>query len=119
MSSRWRRRRRERRRCSSSSCRSGRSRSRWCRRRRMSSCCCCRRGWRRCATALQRVALTAGSRTTRSVAEVLRKGRIVLLHSRRGTGVTISHCAVDHVKACLPLVQPQLEVGSAGPREVL
>src|SRR5207302_2235040 len=27
--------------------------------------------------------------------------------------------AVDDVEACLPLVQPQLEVGSAAPREVL
>jgi hypothetical protein len=85
----------------------------------MSSCCCCRRSWRRCATALQSIALSAGSRATHAVAEVLRKGRIVLLHSRRGTGVTISHCAVDHVKACLPLIQSQLKVGIAAPREIL
>ena len=68
---------------------------------------------------MQRVALPASSRATRAVAEVLGKGRVVLLHSRRGTGVTISHCTVDHVKARLPLIQPQLEVGTAAPWEIL
>src|SRR5207342_1783762 len=36
-----------------------------------------------------------------------------------GRCVTVSHCAVDHVKASLTLVQPQLDVGIAAPREVL
>ena len=31
----------------------------------------------------------------------------------------LSHCAVDHVKASLPLIQPQLEAGIAASREVL
>jgi hypothetical protein len=68
---------------------------------------------------LQGIALSASSPATRAVAEVLGKGGIVLLHSRRRAGITPSHGAVDHVKACLPLVQPQLEVGAAAPREVL
>jgi hypothetical protein len=67
---------------------------------------------------LQRVALSASSRTTCAVAEVLCKVSD-FLHSRRGTGVTITHCAVDHVKACLALIQPQFEAGIAAPREVL
>ena len=64
---------------------------------------------------LQRVALSASSRITRAVAEVLVKGGVVLLHSRCGRGVGISHCAVDHIEAALPLIQPQFEVGSAVP----
>jgi hypothetical protein len=63
--------------------------------------------------------LPASSRHTRTVAEVLVKGGVVFLYSSCGAGVGISHCAVDHVKACLPLVQPQLVVGSAVSREVL
>ena len=34
-----------------------------------------------------------------------------MLHSRRRTGVAKTHRAVDHIEACLPLVQPQLVVG--------
>ena len=44
---------------------------------------------------------------------------VVSLHSRRCTEVAIGHCAVDHIEASLPLVQPQLKVGSAGPWEIL
>ena len=84
---------------------------------------CYRRCSRRCrggrATALQDVALPASSRATTAVAEVLGKGGVVLLHSRCGRCVAISHRAIDHVKARLPLIQPQLEVGSATSREVL
>ena len=68
---------------------------------------------------MQGVALPTSSLPTRTIAEVLRKGRVVLLHSRRGAEVAISHCTVDHVEASLPLIQPQLEVGSAAAREVL
>ena len=67
----------------------------------------------------QDVALPASSRHTRAVAEVLVKGGVVLLHSGCGRCVGVSHCAVDHVKACLPLIQPQLEAGTAASREVL
>ena len=63
--------------------------------------------------------MPASSRTSGAVAEVLSKERVVSLHSCCGRCVAVSHCAVDHVKACLPLVQPQLEVGTAAPREVL
>src|SRR6185436_6872343 len=73
----------------------------------------------RCPTALQRVALSASSGPTRAIAEILRKGGVVLLHPGCGRCVPISHCAVDHVKACLSLVQPQLKAGAAAPREVL
>jgi hypothetical protein len=63
--------------------------------------------------------LPAGSRHTGTVAEVLIKGGVVLLYSGSRARVGISHCAVDHVKACLPLIQPQLEACSAASREVL
>src|SRR6185436_3423770 len=76
--------------------------------------CRCRR-----ATALQRVTLSASSGATGAITEILRKGGVVLLNSSRGRCVPISHCAVDHVKACLSLVQPQLKAGAAAPREIL
>ena len=64
--------------------------------------------------------MSASRCTTGAVAEVLSKERVVSLHSGCGRCVAISHCAVDHVKAWLPpLVQPQLEAGTAAPREVL
>jgi hypothetical protein len=63
--------------------------------------------------------LSASRRHTGTVAEVLSKERVVSLHSGCGRCVAISHCAVDHVKACLPLVQPQFDAGIAAPREVL
>ena len=75
--------------------------------------------WRRRCARCQDVALSASSRLTGAVAEVLVKGGVVLLHSGCGRCVAVSHCAVDHVKACLPLVQPQLEAGTAASREVL
>jgi len=67
----------------------------------------------------QDVALPAASRATCPVAEILGKDCVIPLHAGCGRGVTATHGAVDHVKASLPLVQPQLEVGTAGPREVL
>jgi len=68
---------------------------------------------------LQSIALSAGSRAAHAVAEVLGEVGVVLLHSGCGRCVTIGHCAVDHVKACLSLIQPQLEVGITAPREIL
>ena len=41
------------------------------------------------------------------------------MHSRCGARVAASHCAVDHVKATLSLIQPQLEIGTAISREIL
>ena len=63
--------------------------------------------------------MPASSRAARAVAEVLYKSTVVPLHSGRGASVASTHCAVDHVEATLPLVQSQLEVGTATPREVL
>ena len=64
--------------------------------------------------------MSASRRTTGAVAEVLSKERVVSLHSGCGRCVAITHCAVDYVKAWLPpLVQPQLEAGTAAPREIL
>jgi hypothetical protein len=54
-----------------------------------------------------------------TVAEILNKDVVILLHSGCGRCVAVTHCAVDHVKACLSLVQPQLNVGTATSREVL
>jgi hypothetical protein len=65
------------------------------------------------------VALPAGSCTTHTVAEVLRKDSVVLLHSGCGRCVPIAHCAVNNIETCLSLIQPQLEVGTTTPREVL
>ena len=47
------------------------------------------------------------------------KACVVPLHSRCSRCVAVVHSTVDHVKACLSLVQPQLEVGAAASREVL
>ena len=63
--------------------------------------------------------MRASSRHARTVAEVLVKGSVVFLYSGGGRCIAAAHCAVDHVKACLSLVQPQLEAGTAAPREVL
>ena len=60
---------------------------------------------------MQRVALSAGSPATRAVAEVLGKGSVVFLHSRCGAAVAKGHCSINHIKAALPLIQPQLMVG--------
>src|SRR6476619_3647268 len=74
-----------------------------------------RASWRRCgrrrwADSLD-IALPAAGRATRAVAEVLSKGRVVLLHSSCCASVAIGHRAVDHIKATLALIQPQLVVG--------
>ena len=63
--------------------------------------------------------MPASSRLTGTVAEVLVKGGVVFLYSSRGRCIAAAHCAVNHVKACLSLVQPQLEAGTPAPREVL
>ena len=63
--------------------------------------------------------MSACSRHARSIAEVLIEGGVVLLHSGGGRCVAATHCAVDHVEACLAFVQPQLEAGAAASREVL
>ena len=47
------------------------------------------------------------------------KACVVSLHSGCGRCVSVTHCAVDHIEACLPLVQPQLQIGAPAPREVL
>jgi len=66
---------------------------------------------------LQYVALRASRRLTRAVAEVLVKvGN--LLYAGRSRAVTVGHCAVDHIEARLPLIQPYLEVGIASARKV-
>jgi hypothetical protein len=41
------------------------------------------------------------------------------LHSCCSRGVTAGNAAIDHIETTLPLVQLQLEVGSAGPWVVL
>jgi hypothetical protein len=58
--------------------------------------------------------LPAAGRASRAVAEILRKGRVVLLHSSCGAAVPIGHRAVDYVEAALALIQPQLVVGLQG-----
>jgi hypothetical protein len=63
--------------------------------------------------------LAASSWLTGTVTEVLVESSIVLLHSGCSRCVPVTHCAIDHVKACLPLVQPQLEAGTAASGEVL
>ena len=63
--------------------------------------------------------MPASRRTTGAVAKVLSNERVVSLHPCCGRCIAVSHCAINHVKAWLPLVQPQLETGTATPREVL
>ena len=48
---------------------------------------------------------------TRAVAEILRKGGIVPLHTGGGRCVAIGNSGVHYIKPALPLVQPQLKVG--------
>src|ERR1043166_541304 len=104
-------------------CSRRRRRSCRCRCRGSCSCCrscscgCCRRRWTQPITL--DVALTATGRATHSVAEVLRKGRIVSLYSSRGRCVTVGHRTIDDIEAARPLIQPHFEVGTATPREVL
>jgi hypothetical protein len=54
--------------------------------------------------------LSASRRATGAVAEVLSKERIVSLHSSCGRCVATNHRAIDHIKAILSLIQPQLVV---------
>jgi len=63
--------------------------------------------------------LSAGSRHTGTVAEVLVKGGVVFLHSRCSAAVAVVHLPIDHIEACLPLIQSQFVMGSASPWEVL
>jgi hypothetical protein len=58
--------------------------------------------------------LSASRRATGAVAEVLSKERVVSLHSTCGAGVAESDRAPDHIKAILPLIQPQLVIGPHG-----
>src|ERR1043166_6995150 len=98
-------------------CSCGRGGSGGCWSKCRSSCSCwCRR---RCSTRHYRVALRARGRAANAVTEVLRKGGIVSLHTGSGRRAAVIHLPVDHVKTSLPLVQSQLEAGSAAPRVVL
>ena len=63
---------------------------------------------------MQRIALSASSRTSRAVTEVLSEDGVVPLDSGRRTCVALGHRAVDHIEATLPLIQPQLVVGLLG-----
>ena len=63
--------------------------------------------------------MPASSRASRAVTEVLNESGVVSLHPCSSRSVTITHCAVDHVEATLPLVQSQHKVGTAAAREVL
>src|SRR3954465_15026370 len=65
-----------------------------------------------CAGRPETVALSASSRTTRTVTEVLGVGGIVFLHPGRRARIAIGKCPVDHVEAHLPLIQSQLVVGT-------
>jgi hypothetical protein len=49
----------------------------------------------------------------------LSKDAVVSLHSRCGTGVAIRDWAIDYIEAFLSFIQPQLEVRTATPWEVL
>jgi len=88
-----------------------------CRCWRRRECCCSGWSWRRRACWTGR---PASRRTTGSVAEVLSKAGVISLHSGCGRRVAASHRAVDHVEATtLPLIQSELEVGTAAPGEIL
>ena len=63
--------------------------------------------------------MPTSSSTSRAVAEVLNESAVISLHSRCGRSVAVSHCAVDHIKAALSLVQPQLDIRTAASRKVL
>src|SRR5262249_12631632 len=63
--------------------------------------------------------LTTSRRLTDTVAEILRKDGVVLLHPPCGRCVPVVHSTVDHIEPSLSLIQPQLKVGIATPREVL
>jgi len=101
----------------------------WRRRERCRSCsrgsgcwrysCSCTCRWRWAGWWEIDIALPAAGCASRAVAEILSKDCIVSLHSGCGAGIRIGHCAVDHIEATQPLVQPQLQVGTAAPREIL
>ena len=55
--------------------------------------------------------MCANSCATRAVTEVLREGDVVPLHTAGRRCVTVGQGTIDHVKACLPLIQPQFEIG--------
>ena len=90
-----------------SSCRCSRSGGCGCGCRRWRECRCWTRSgrWRRRWAGCRdiEIALSASRRTTGAVAEVLSKERVVSLHSSCGRCIAVSHCAIDHVKAWLPL----------------
>jgi hypothetical protein len=99
-------------------CRSGRRSCRWCRcgsgRRSCRRCwrgrwsCCWCRCWRGSwsSTALQRIALSASSRSTRAVAEVLSKDGVVSLHPCCCARVAVAHGPINYIEAALSLIQP-------------
>ena len=58
--------------------------------------------------------MCAKSCATRAITEVLRKVGAIPLYTCCGRCVAVGQCAVDNVEATLPLIQPQLEVGSLG-----
>jgi hypothetical protein len=62
--------------------------------------------------------LSTSGRTTGTVAEVLSKVAGVLLHPGGGGCIAVVHLTINQVKASLPLVQSQLEVGTANPSEI-
>ena len=90
----------------------GTSDRRWSRSWRKRGCCCScwRWAWRTCWT----YGPAAGRGPTVAVAEILSKTSIVSLHSRRGARIAACRIAVDHIEPVLALIQPQLEIGSAG-----
>jgi hypothetical protein len=106
--------------CSSRSGRwSGRVDHRCRRTRRRRNARCCGRRRRRARCTCWTYGPSASRRTTRAVTEILSKAAVVSLYPGGGRCVAVGYCAVDHVKATLPLVQPQLEVGTARSRKVL
>jgi len=104
-----------------SSCRRRRERCRSCSRGsgcwRYSCSCTCR--WRWAGWWEIDIALPAAGRATGAIAEILSKNGIVSLHSSCGTCVAVGKRAINDIEAALPLIQPQLKVGTAAPREVL
>ena len=63
--------------------------------------------------------MSARSSASGTIAEILSKEGVVSLHSGRGRCVPVGQRAIDDVEATLPLVQPQLEIRTAAPREIL
>ena len=63
--------------------------------------------------------MPASRRHTGTVAEVLNESAIVSLNPGCGRCVAVGQRAVDNIEPALSLVQPQLKVSGATPREVL